>query len=40
MFSILIFEKQWELMPTALSLQIVMKELGDEDTSRYQRLPD
>ena len=38
MFSIHNFREQWELMPTALSLQIVMKELGDEDTSRLSKI--
>ena len=38
MFSIHNFREQWELMPTALSLQIVMKELGEEDTSRLSKI--
>jgi len=38
MFSIHNFREQWELMPTALSLQIVMKELGEEDTTRLSKI--
>ena len=33
MFSIHNFREGWELMPTALSLRIVMRDLGEEDTS-------
>jgi ParB/RepB/Spo0J family partition protein len=38
MFSIHNFREQWELMPTALSLQIVIKELGEEDNKKLGRL--
>ncbi len=38
MFSIHNFREQWELMPTALSLQIVMKDLGEQDNKRLERL--
>ena len=33
MFSIHNFREAWELMPTALSLQIVMKDLGEQDNA-------
>ena len=33
MFSIHNFRESWELMPTALSLKIVMDELGEEDNA-------
>ncbi len=38
MFSIHNFREQWELMPTALSLQTVMKELGEEDNKKLENL--
>src|SRR5439155_6405009 len=38
MFSIHNFREQWELMPTALSLQTVMKELGEEDNKKLEKL--
>lgn len=38
MFSIHNFREGWELMPTALSLKIVMKELGTEDNTAITRL--
>ena len=38
MFSIHNFREQWELMPTALSLQIVMKELGETDNKKLEEL--
>lgn len=38
MFSIHNFRESWELMPTALSLQIVMKELGAKDNAVLSNL--
>ncbi len=38
MFSIHNFREQWELMPTALSLEIVMKALDEQDTKRLSKL--
>jgi ParB/RepB/Spo0J family partition protein len=38
MFSIHNFREQWELMPTALSLETVMKELGETDTKKLEKL--
>lgn len=38
MFSIHNFREQWELMPTALSLKIVMDELGVKDNSAITKL--
>ena len=38
MFSIHNFREQWELMPTALSLEIVMRALDEEDSERLARL--
>jgi ParB/RepB/Spo0J family partition protein len=38
MFSIHNFREAWELMPTALSLKIVMEELGTTDNSSLNRL--
>jgi len=38
MFSIHNFREPWELMPTALSLQTVMRELGEDDTKALSRL--
>jgi Predicted transcriptional regulators len=38
MFSIHNFREQWELMPTALSLKIVMAELGETDSKRLSNL--
>jgi hypothetical protein len=38
MFSIHNFRESWELMPTALSLKIVMDELGEEDNARLNKL--
>ena len=38
MFSIHNFREPWELMPTALSLEIVMKELGKEDNDALSEL--
>jgi ParB/RepB/Spo0J family partition protein len=38
MFSIHNFREQWELMPTALSLQTVMKELGEKDNKKLEKL--
>ena len=38
MFSIHNFRESWELMPTALSLKIVMEALDDEDTKRLAKL--
>jgi hypothetical protein len=38
MFSIHNFREAWELMPTALSLGIIMKDLGEEDTERLSHL--
>jgi ParB family transcriptional regulator, chromosome partitioning protein len=38
MFSIHNFREQWELMPTALSLQIIIKELGEDDTARLSKI--
>jgi hypothetical protein len=38
MFSIHNFREQWELMPTALSLKIVMEELGTKDNLALSKL--
>ena len=38
MFSIHNFRHAWELMPTALSLKIVMEELGEEDNKTVSKL--
>ncbi len=38
MFSIHNFREQWELMPTALSLQIVIHELGETDNKALNKL--
>jgi len=38
MFSIHNFRESWELMPTALSLNIIMKELGTTDNTKLCRL--
>jgi hypothetical protein len=38
MFSIHNFREQWELMPTALSLKIVMEELGTRDSLALSKL--
>ncbi len=38
MFSIHNFREQWELMPTALSLKMVMEELGEKDTKKLAKL--
>jgi hypothetical protein len=38
MFSIHNFREGWELMPTALSLEIVMRELGETDTQALTKL--
>ncbi|MGA9307886.1 MAG: ParB N-terminal domain-containing protein [Candidatus Sulfotelmatobacter sp.] len=38
MFSIHGFREQWELMPTALSLEIVMRELGETDNHKLVNL--
>ena len=38
MFSIHNFRQAWELMPTALSLKIVMHELGEEDDKTLSKL--
>jgi ParB family chromosome partitioning protein len=38
MFSIHNFREQWELMPTALSLQTVMDALGEQDTKILSKL--
>lgn len=38
MFSIHNFREQWELMPTALSLKIVIDELGESDTKKLSHL--
>jgi hypothetical protein len=38
MFSIHGFREQWELMPTALSLETVMRELGEEDPKKLSNL--
>jgi len=38
MFSIHNFREAWELMPTALSLGVVMNELGEEDTEKLSHL--
>ena len=38
MFSIHNFRQAWELMPTALSLKIVMEELGEEDNRIVSKL--
>ena len=38
MFSIHQYREQWELMPTALSLETVMTELGEKDSKRLAKL--
>ena len=38
MFSIHNFREAWELMPTALSLGVVIKELGEEDSEKLSHL--
>ena len=38
MFSIHNFREAWELMPTALSLKIVMEELGEDDNKKLNKL--
>lgn len=38
MFSIHNFREAWELMPTALSLKVVMQELGEDDDKALSRL--
>lgn len=38
MFSIHNFREGWELMPTALSLKVVMDALGEQDTSKLSKL--
>jgi len=38
MFSIHNFRESWELMPTALSLKVVMEALGETDNSRLSKL--
>jgi len=38
MFNIHAFREQWELMPTALSLQQVMKDLNTEDTNELHEI--
>lgn len=38
MFSIHNFREAWELMPTALSLRVVMEELGEEDSKKLTKL--
>lgn len=38
MFSIHNYRQQWELMPTALSLETVMGELGEQDTAKLEKL--
>lgn len=38
MFNIHNFREAWELMPTALSLKLVMKELGEADTRKLSHL--
>ncbi len=38
MFSIHNFRETWELMPTALSLQIVMEKLGEKDNNKLEKL--
>src|SRR5260370_1277758 len=38
MFSIHNFREQWELMPTALSLKVVMAALGEQDNVRLSKL--
>lgn len=38
MFSIHNFRESWELMPTALSLKVVMEALGEQDNSRLSKL--
>lgn len=38
MFSIHNFREQWELMPTALSLKIVIEELGESDSKKLSHL--
>jgi len=38
MFSIHNFREQWELMPTALSLKLVMEKLNETDSSTLQKL--
>jgi ParB family chromosome partitioning protein len=38
MFSIHNFREAWELMPVALSLKVVIKELGEDDTPKLSQL--
>src|SRR5262249_14527669 len=38
MFSIHNYRQQWELMPTALSLETVINELGENDTAKLEKL--
>ena len=38
MFSIHNFREQWELMPTALSLKVVMEALGEQDSEKLSKL--
>jgi len=38
MFSIHNFREQWELMPTALSLKVVMEDLGEHDSEKLSKL--
>jgi ParB family chromosome partitioning protein len=38
MFSIHNFREAWELMPVALSLKVVIKELGEDDTVKLSKL--
>lgn len=38
MFNIHNLREQWELMPTALSLQVLMKELGETDDQKLSKL--
>ncbi len=38
MFSIHNYRQPWELMPTALSLETVMTELGEQDTHKLEKL--
>ncbi len=38
MFSIHNFREAWELMPTALSLRIVVEELGEQDSKALSKL--
>jgi ParB/RepB/Spo0J family partition protein len=38
MFSIHNYRQQWELMPTALSLETIIKDLGENDTKKLEKL--